>query len=48
MIRKKIAIYKKYVCNSDQKNFDLFANHKIVTTVIISTINLDFLLVKII
>lgn len=39
----EIPIYKKYTCNSDQSDFDLFANHAYIKIVIILAIDINFL-----
>lgn len=40
---KKISIYKKYVYNSSQSNFNLFVNHTYIKIVIIPAMDISFL-----
>lgn len=41
--KKKILIYKKYICNSGQKDFNLFTNHIYAKIVIVFAIDTDLL-----
>lgn len=42
-IIKSISIYRKYICNLSQKNFDLFLNLINTKIIIVTTIDLDWL-----